>query len=118
MLSPLSRQFWFDRPSFNRYRWIWLAISAALLVINVATFAGWLWAFWPIFVLGLPLFVQFLIVRSMAVDDEWVDERILDLHMNSYDFDHIRNIKEHGPGSAGQRRVSQPPDESKSETDH
>jgi hypothetical protein len=81
------------------FRWLrrhgiaYLLVIGSLLAINVLTFAGRLWAFWPAFGWGVVLLVHYLFVRSIHVEDEWVEERAGDLRMKSYDFDHIHNIQ-------------------------
>ena len=77
-----------------RHRLAFLVVIGTAFTVNVLTFSGNLWAFWPAFVWGLALLVHYLIVRSIHVEEEWVDERAADLRMNSYDFDHIHNIKD------------------------
>ena len=42
---------------------------------------------------GIVFLVHYLFVRSIHVEDDWVDERAADLRMKSYDFDHIHTIQ-------------------------
>ncbi len=79
---------------FARHRIAFILVVGTALAVNVLTFSGTLWVFWPAGVWGLGLLVHFLIVRSIHVQEEWVDERVADLRMNSYDFDHIHNIQD------------------------
>ena len=79
---------------FALHRLAYILIVGVALAVNVLTFSGTLWIFWPAGAWGLVLLVHFLIVRSIHVQDEWVDERVADLRMNSYDFDHIHNIQD------------------------
>ena len=69
------------------------AVIGLLLAVNVLSFSGYLWTFWPAFGWGIVLLVHYLYVRTIHIEDEWVDERVDDLRMNSYDFDHIYTIR-------------------------
>ena len=42
---------------------------------------------------GLVLTIHVCIVRSITVDEDWVDERALELREHSYDFDHMRDVE-------------------------
>lgn len=68
-------------------------VVAVLLAANFFFGDGW-WSFWPLYAWGLLLTVHFFYVRALDVDDDWVQERTDDLRMRSYDFDHIRDIKQ------------------------
>ena len=77
-----------------RHRISYVVVIGTAFAINVLTFSGKLWVFWPAFAWGLALLVHYCIVRSIHVEDAWVDERAEDLRMNSYDFDHIHTIQD------------------------
>jgi hypothetical protein len=39
------------------------------------------------------LLVHYLVYKSRTVDERWVEERTEELHLKSYDRDHIQNIR-------------------------
>jgi len=72
---------------------------AALVVIVMATLIALrLWSpwpapvFWPGLIWSFVLAIHFFIVRSMDVDEDWVEERADDVRRHAYDFQHIRDI--------------------------
>lgn len=79
----------------------WLRVHAGafalvivpLNVINVMGGAPW-WAFWPSMSWGVVLAVHFFIVKAMTIDEEWVNERAMELREHSYDFDHMKDIEQ------------------------
>ena len=54
---------------------------------------GMTWSFWPVFVWGVLFSLHFFIARTQDVDDEWVQERVDELHYRSYDQGHISDIE-------------------------
>ena len=68
-------------------------IMGAVLVVNIVIGGRW-WSFWPMIAWGFALAVHFFIVRSLQVDEAWVDARSYDLRDRSYDFGHIEDIKQ------------------------
>lgn len=99
-----------DHLWLKRHLLAYAGIAAASLLVNAVTFAGQLWAIWPLMIFGTLAGVHYLYVRSVYVDEDWVDERAEDLRMKSYDFDHIRDIQRRyeeridGPGSSPDER--------------
>ena len=73
---------------------VYVGVNALLFAIDGFGNGSLEWAFWPAFAWGVALLVHYLIVRSIHVEDAWVEERAADLRVNSYDFDHIHNIKD------------------------
>lgn len=86
------------RPGAGLLRWlrihqiVFALVVLALNLVNVFTGAPW-WAFWPSLIWGTVLAVHLFIVRSITVDDEWVNERAMELREHSYDFDHMKDIE-------------------------
>ena len=78
----------------------WLAIhevAFALVILplnllNISQGAPW-WAFWPSMGWGIVLMIHVFIVKSITVDEEWVQERAMELREHSYDFDHMKDIE-------------------------
>lgn len=78
---------------FRQHFWSYVAVSAALLLAELASGAD-LWIFWPMFTWTVGLSVHYFIASAHDVDEAWLEDRIIDLKSRSYDFDHIRNIEE------------------------
>jgi len=78
----------------------WLAIHEAafalvilpLNVINIMQGAPW-WAFWPSMSWAIVLAIHLFIVKSLTVDEAWVEDRAMRLREHSYDFDHMQDIE-------------------------
>ena len=76
-------------------RWhlgVYALVIGLLTLLNVYVGSGW-WAFWPTLGWSALITVHFLFVKSLNTDEEWAEYRALELKMNSYDFDHIDDIK-------------------------
>jgi hypothetical protein len=98
--------------SFRAHFLVFLAAAAAILAVAAAM--GWRWVYWPVMVWGIVLLVHYLVYKTGTVDDRWVDERTEELHLKSYDRDHIQSIRaQQGradiPGGDADRKP-QPPD--------
>jgi hypothetical protein len=54
--------------------------------------------------------VHYLVHKTRAVDERWVDERTADLHSKSYDAGHIDRIvaDQRGKAGAGEEKDSKP----------
>lgn len=50
--------------------------------------------FWPIAFWSTVMAVHYFIASSLDVDERWIQERVEDMRTRSYDFDHIRDIRE------------------------
>jgi len=48
---------------------------------------------WPILVWGFLLFLHFMYVRSLNVDDDWASNRAADVTQHAYDSGHIDIIR-------------------------
>jgi MFS family permease len=77
--------------SFRPHFAVFLAAALGLLVLAVTT--GWRWTYWTAMVWGILLLVHYLIYKTRTVDERWVAERTEELHLKSYDRDHIQNIR-------------------------
>jgi len=93
------------RPRMLRaFRWHVRAFLAGNLLLNGINglTGGFWWAFWPLAVSGLALAVHYLACKAAAVDAPWVEERIEELNLKSYDRSHIEGLKSrYGAGKAG-----------------
>ena len=72
---------------------LFVLVVGALNIYNFVQGAPW-WALWPSMIWGIVLTVHVCIVRSITVDEAWVDERAMELREHSYDFDHMRDLEQ------------------------
>jgi hypothetical protein len=70
-----------------------LAVNIVLSAINVITGSYW-WAFWPLAATGIALAVHYLFYKAVAADERWVEERVQELNLKSYDRSHIEGLKQ------------------------
>jgi hypothetical protein len=63
-----------------------------VLFLNLILGAG-LPLFWPLAAWAVGLAVHYFIASAIDVNEEWVQEKAMDLRYRSYDFDHIENIQ-------------------------
>jgi 2TM domain len=87
-----------------------IAVNAILTVANVALEGGW-WAFWPLLISAAMLSVHYLFCKALIVSDGWVDERVEELNIKSYDRAHIDELKTRlGPAAMdGRAHADDPP---------
>jgi len=78
---------------FRKHFWAYAAAFGATLVVNLGFGAG-LPLFWPLAAWSVALAVHFFVASAADVQDDWVDERSLELRMRSYDFGHIDDIRD------------------------
>ena len=78
----------------------WLAIhevAFALVILPMNAYNAWQgapwWALTPSLAWGVVLMVHVFIVKSLTVDEEWVEGRAMELREHSYDFDHMKDIE-------------------------
>jgi hypothetical protein len=82
--------------------------NVALTAANVWTGGPW-WAFWPLVASGFPLAVHYLSYKAAVVDERWVDARVEELNLKSYDRSHIEDVKaRRGAKSTPEARQNQP----------
>ena len=77
---------------FALHRTLFLVCLSVLFAVN------WLiedsgWFFWLALVWVMGLVIHFCIVKSIDVDEDWADERAMDLRTKSYDLKHINAIR-------------------------
>ena len=92
---------------FRPHFLVYLATGLGMFALAAAT--GWRWMTWVMLVWGIVLLVHYLVYKTRTVDERWVEERTEELHLKSYDRDHIQNIRsQHGsddtPGGDPGRR--------------
>ena len=77
-----------------------LLANAALSAVNAWTGRPW-WAFWPLLATGFLLGLHYLFYKAAQVDERWVQERVEELNLKSYDRSHIEDLKaRHGEGAS------------------
>lgn len=52
------------------------------------------WFFWPLLIWTVIFVLHLIVIRTINVDEEWVDERTEQLTDNAFDFGHIATIRE------------------------
>lgn len=67
--------------------------AATVAILGLAAVTGWRWMYWVAMVWGVLLMLHYLIYKTRTVDDRWVEERTEELHLKSYDRDHIDTIR-------------------------
>jgi hypothetical protein len=92
MDEHMSALLAFATRHYPRHRTIFAIAVPALTVLMLL--AGWTWLFWPIMAWVFIFAVQFLVVKSLTVQDDWVDERTSDTVEGAYDLDHIMRIRQ------------------------
>ena len=78
--------------AFTWHLGAFVTANAALTVANLWIGGGW-WAFWPLVATGLLLAVHYLFYKAAMVDERWVDARVEELNLKSYDRSHIEDLK-------------------------
>jgi hypothetical protein len=69
-----------------------ITLNAVLTAANMALGDGW-WAFWPLLISAALLAVHYLLRKTFIVNAGWVDERVEELNIKSYDRAHIEELK-------------------------
>jgi hypothetical protein len=67
--------------------------ATGLLVLALAVAMDWRRMYWVPLIWGIPLLLHYLVYKTRTVDERWVEERTEDLHLKSYDRDHIDTIR-------------------------
>ena len=78
--------------NLRRHLLAYVVVNGALFLINLATAGAW-WFYWPIFGWGIALTAHWLYIKSVNIDDEWAEERTMDVHLGAYDLGHIKDIE-------------------------
>jgi hypothetical protein len=92
--APLPRRanVWIAR-AFPLHLRAFVVVNFALNAANVFVGTYW-WAFWPLAATGFLFALHYLAYKTVSVDERWVDERIQELNLKSYDRSHIEGLKE------------------------
>ncbi|MBL4719622.1 MAG: 2TM domain-containing protein [Alphaproteobacteria bacterium] len=79
--------------TFRRHRLAYLCVNVALFAIDALLGGAW-WFHFIAFIWGLALMIHFMVVKSLNVDDAWVEDRVIKLRISSYDLGHIIQISD------------------------
>ncbi|MGE0851734.1 MAG: 2TM domain-containing protein [Hyphomicrobiaceae bacterium] len=79
-------------PAFRRHAQVFVAINAALTLLNIIAGGPW-WAFWPLLVTGFLLGAHYLVYKGLTANEQWAEERAEELNLKSYDRSHIEDLK-------------------------
>jgi hypothetical protein len=90
-------------PAFRRHAWAFVAINAALTLLNIFMGGPW-WALWPLLVTGFLLGVHYLVYKALTANEQWAAERAEELNLKSYDRSHIEDLKARYSEDPGRRR--------------
>ncbi len=108
MTTPFSTLVKTLPETLSVHGFVYVIVNGVLISVNVMTGPP-SWSFWPLFCWGIVLACHFLYVRSINVDQDWVDRRAGDLRRKSYDAAHILDIQaSHGKKAGRRRRRSKP----------
>lgn len=84
-----------DGDALRYLQWHEWALSAAIVLWFIAYFAipGEWSVFWPMLIWAIAFIVHFLVVKSLSIDPEWIEERTARVTDESKDLGHIENIR-------------------------
>ncbi len=100
----------------RRHIMAYAAVNGALFLIDLLTPGPW-WFLWPMLGWGVALAAHWLYVKSVNIDDDWVQQRTEDIRLQAHDQGHIEDIeKRYEKAEARRRPGAGPPDKSHFET--
>ena len=76
----------------RRHLMAYAGVNGVLFLINLLTAGPW-WFFWPVFGWGIAVTAHWLYVKSVDIDDQWVDQRTEEVRQSAYDLGHIEDIE-------------------------
>lgn len=77
---------------FLRHVSVYLVSTVVFVILDLLTDGNW-WNFWVMVIWFIILSVHYFAAGTVDVDDDWANERVEDLRVSSYDYDHIGSIK-------------------------
>ncbi len=79
------------------------AVAAVIfLLVDLVASDGW-WFFWPVLVWGSVVFLHYMYVKSVSIDDDWAARRTREIGDRAYDLGHIEDIRKRYQGAARRR---------------
>lgn len=93
----------------SSFRWHLLAfvsLNGVLTAANIVLGGGW-WAFWPFLVSAVALGVHYMLNKTLFASEGWVEDRVEELNIKSYDRAHIEELKARlGPAAVERREAA------------
>lgn len=80
------------RRSLQIHSRVYAAVTA-LFVIGNLVLANGAWFLWPVLAWGFFVFIHYLYVKSLTIDNRWVQRRARDVTETAYDAGHIEDIR-------------------------
>jgi len=94
----------------RRHILAYVAINGALFLIDLLTPGSW-WFLWPMFGWGVAVAAHWLYVKSVYIDEGWVQQRTEDIRLQAHDLGHIEDIEQrHEQAEARRQPGAGPPD--------
>ncbi len=94
----------------RRHILAYVAINGALFLIDLLTPGSW-WFLWPMFAWGVAVAAHWLYVKSVYIDEGWVQQRTEDIRLQAHDLGHIEDIEQrHEKAEARRLPGAGPPD--------
>ncbi len=96
----------FDKPAkrrdpatvLRRHVMAYATLSGVLFLINLLTLELW-WSFWPVLIWGILVFLHYVYVKSLRIDDDWAAQRATEVTHKAYDLGHIEDIRKRYTGA-------------------
>ncbi len=82
----------------RRHILAYAAVGGALFLIDLLTPGPW-WFLWPMFAWGVAVAAHWLYVKTVNIDDEWVERRTEDIRLQASDRGHIEDIEKRYSGT-------------------
>lgn len=84
---------------FRRHARIFAMGGSVLFLAGLAADNRW-WFFWPAIIWGFLLFIHYMYVKSLRIDEGWADQRANQVTDKAYDVSHIETLRERHTGTA------------------
>lgn len=103
--NGLSRRYCGRCMRLHVYAFVAVAILLGVLDLTLSETR---WFHWPVMIWGAFFCVHALYCKSASVDEEWADNRVTQIRLNSYDIGHVQKIED-------SYKENLPPEESEAE---
>jgi hypothetical protein len=90
---PTGRFYWWVTRTFLAHMVLFIVLNAVLLGVNLTLGTRPLWAVWWLLGTAVPAGLHFLLYKALTVDEAWIEARVEELNVKSYDRGHIEDIK-------------------------
>ena len=82
----------FARHYLPLHKRIYLSVMAITVLSQIIWPTAW-WFFWPLIIWTMAFGLHFMVIRTLDVQDDWVEERTDQISENAFDFSHIATIR-------------------------